>query len=239
LVDRPNVYIKIPATAEGVPAVAAALAEGVNVNVTLIFSLNRYAAVLEAFQDGIERATAAGRDPATIRSVASFFVSRLDTEVDRRLYAIGSAQARSLVGAAAIANARLAYKRWTETFSAARWRAHADAGARTQRLLWASSTVKDPRYPDLKYVEALMAPDTVVTMPEALIAMLAGSGITVEDRVSGALEHAQAVLVELAGLGIDYEAIVAALETEGVADFRASWVELLGKLSSSLGRSEG
>jgi transaldolase len=235
LIDRPNVYIKIPATADGLPAITAALAEGINVNVTLIFSLGRYAAVLDAFQTGIELAIANGLGQALPRSVASFFVSRMDTEVDRELKRIGSARATELIGAAAIANARLAFGGWVDSLATPRWAELARAGAQPQGLLWASATIKNPRYPQLKYVEALLAPATTVTLPEGVIESLMRTGAPVLDQISGTLDEARSVLASLAELGIDYEAVVAKLEREGVADFQASWVDLLGMLRSSLG----
>jgi len=177
LVDRPNLFIKIPATKAGLPAIAQCLAEGISVNVTLIFSLERYGEVMEAFLDGIERARVAGHDLSRLGSVASFFVSRVDTEVDKRLDKIGSAEAKALRGKAAIANARLAYQRYEQVFGTARWASLADAGARPQRPLWASTGVKDPAYDDTQYVVELVAPGTVNTMPEATVNAVADHGV--------------------------------------------------------------
>jgi transaldolase len=176
LVDRPNVMIKIPATAEGLPSIEAATAAGINVNVTLIFGLDRYDAVMEAYVSGLEKAKAGGIDLSTIRSVASFFVSRVDTEVDKRLEKIGTDEAKALAGKAAIANARLAYERYEAVIGSDRWKALADAGAHVQRPLWASTGVKNPEYDDTMYVVELVAPDTVNTMPEATLDAVADHG---------------------------------------------------------------
>ena len=169
MVDRPNLFIKIPATEEGLPAITACLAEGISVNVTLIFSLERYGQVIDAFMAGLEGALAAGRDISTLASVASFFVSRVDTEVDRRLDQLGTPEAAALRGKAAIANARLAYELYEQRLATPRWQALAQAGAKVQRPLWASTSTKDPAYEDTMYVVELVAPDTVNTMPEATL----------------------------------------------------------------------
>ena len=176
LVDRPNLFIKIPATEAGLPAIAQCLAEGISVNVTLIFSLRRYAAVIDAFLDGMERAIAAGRDPTTLASVASFFVSRVDTEIDKRLELIATPEARALKGQAAIANARLAYEQYERAFGGSRWDALAAAGARPQRPLWASTGVKDPSYDETRYVVELVTQGVVNTMPQATLAAVADHG---------------------------------------------------------------
>ena len=176
LVDRPNLFIKIPAARQGLPAITACLAEGISINVTLIFSLVRYDAVIDAFLDGMERARQAGRDLSSMASVASFFVSRVDTEVDGRLDKIGTAAAAALRGRAAIANARLAYQHYERMLSSPRWAALAAAGARPQRPLWASTSVKDPAYPDTRYVTDLVAPGVVNTMPEATLRAVADHG---------------------------------------------------------------
>lgn len=242
LIDRPNLFIKIPATEAGLPAITAALAEGISVNVTLIFSLDRYTQVMEAYLTGMEQARANGHDLSTIGSVASFFVSRVDTEVDKRLDAIGSAQAKALRGRAAIANARLAYRRYAEIFSSDRWQALADAGAHPQRPLWASTSTKNPEYRDVIYVEELIAPGTVNTMPESVITAYADHGETRGDTVTGSYDEASEVLADLATVGVDYDDVVATLEREGVAKFEASWAELLdgvGKSLESAARGEG
>lgn len=234
LIDRPNLLIKIPATEAGLPAITAALAEGISVNVTLIFSLDRYTQVMEAFLDGLERARANGHDLTKISSVASFFVSRVDTEVDRRLEKIGSAQAKALRGKAAVANARLAYQRYSEIFSSPRWQALADAGAHPQRPLWASTSTKNPDYRDVLYVEELVAPGTVNTMPESVIEAYADHGETRGDTVTGSYDEARRVLDDLAAVGVDYDDVVATLEREGVEKFEASWAEMLDGVRRSL-----
>ncbi|HEX5542748.1 MAG TPA: transaldolase [Micromonospora sp.] len=242
LVDRPNLFIKIPATEAGLPAITAALAAGISVNVTLIFSLDRYTAVAEAFLAGMEQARANGHDLSTIGSVASFFVSRVDTEIDSRLEKIGSAQAKALRGKAAVANARLAYQRYAEIFSSRRWQALADAGAHPQRPLWASTSTKNPDYRDVLYVEELIAPGTVNTMPESVINAYADHGETRGDTVTGSYDESKQVLADLAAAGVDYDDVVATLEREGVTKFEASWVELLDGVRKSLesaARGEG
>jgi transaldolase len=245
MVDRPNLFIKIPGTEAGLPAITETLAAGISVNVTLIFSLERYEQVMEAFLTGLERAREAGHDLSTIGSVASFFVSRVDTEVDKRLAKLDSPATRELVGQAAIANAQLAYQRYQRVFGDARepdrdrgsdrWRALADAGARPQRPLWASTSVKDPAYRDTAYVEKLIAPGVVNTMPEQTLHAYADHGETRPDTVTGAYPAAQRVLEGLAGLGIDYRDVVATLEREGVEKFEASWLELLKTVDTQLG----
>ena len=234
LVDRPNLFIKIPATLEGLPAITKTLAEGISVNVTLIFSLERYQAVMEAFLDGLEQARANGHDLSKMGSVASFFVSRVDTEVDKRLDKIGTPEAQALHGKAAVANARLAYQRYEQVFSSSRWQALADAGALPQRPLWASTSTKNPAYRDVIYVEELAAPGTVNTMPESVIHAFADHGEVRPDAITGAYEHAKQVMQELAAIGIDYDDVVATLEREGVEKFAASWLELLEGVTNSL-----
>ena len=234
LVDRPNLMVKIPATPEGVPAIAQALAEGISINVTLIFGLDRYSQVMDAFLDGMERARAAGHDVAKISSVASFFVSRVDSEVDKRLEKIGSEQARALRGKAAIANARLAFRRYEQMLASERWQALAAAGARPQRPLWASTSVKDPSYPDTMYVTELITPGTVNTMPEPTIQAYADHGETIGDTVRGRYGEAQQVLDQLADLGIEYADVIAVLEEEGVGKFEASWSELTDTVAAAL-----
>src|SRR5919204_1018388 len=234
LVDRPNLFIKIPATAEGLPAITATLAQGISVNVTLIFGLERYEEVMEAFLAGIEQARANGHDVTKLGSVASFFVSRVDTEVDKRLDKIGTPEARALRGKAAIANAQLAYQRYERVFSGERWQALADAGAYPQRPLWASTSTKNPEYRDVMYVEELVAPGTVNTMPEPTLHAFADHGEVRPDAVTSSYDKAQAVLDDLARLGIDYDDVIATLEREGVEKFSASWTELLDGVGKSL-----
>lgn len=226
--------IKIPATEAGLPAITAALAEGISVNVTLIFSLERYTQVMEAFLAGMEQAKANGHDLSKISSVASFFVSRVDTEVDKRLDKIDSAAARDLKGKAAIANARLAYERYAEVFSGPRWQALADAGAHPQRPLWASTSTKNPAYRDVVYVEELVAPGIVNTMPESTLRAFDDHGETRGDTVTGSYDEARAVMAELAAVGIDFADVVRTLEREGVEKFVASWQELLAGVRTSL-----
>ncbi len=234
LVDRPNLFIKIPATAEGLPAISQCLAEGISVNVTLIFSLNRYDEVMEAFLEGAERFRAVGGDLSRLESVASFFVSRVDTEVDARLDKIGTDEAKALRGEAAIANARLAYQHYEQVFSSSRWAALAAVGARPQRPLWASTGVKDPAYDDTRYVIELVAPGTVNTMPEPTLMAVADHGEVRGDTVRGFYGDAAAVLEGLHGLGIDYDEVVNQLETEGVEKFEASWNELIESVTDEL-----
>ena len=234
LVDRPNLFIKIPATAEGLPAITATLAQGISVNVTLIFGLERYEEVMEAFLAGVEQARANGHDLTKLGSVASFFVSRVDTEVDKRLDKIGTPEARALRGKAAIANAQLAYQRYERVFSGERWQALADAGAYPQRPLWASTSTKNPEYRDVMYVEELVAPGTVNTMPEPTLHAFADHGEVRPDAVTSSYDKAQAVLDDLARLGIDYDDVIATLEREGVEKFSASWTELLDGVGKSL-----
>ncbi|HEU5333062.1 MAG TPA: transaldolase [Actinocrinis sp.] len=233
-VDRPNLFVKIPAARQGLEAISACLAEGISINVTLIFSLARYAQVTDAFFTGLERARAQGRDLSRIASVASFFVSRVDTEVDRRLDKLGTAQAAALRGRAAIANARLAYRDYEQAFATGRWSALRDAGARPQRPLWASTGVKDPAYDDTRYVVDLVAPGTVNTMPEATLRAVAEHGRVPRDSIHGTYAQAQQVLDELAELGVDYEEVVQNLEQEGVAKFDASWEHLGRQLGRTL-----
>jgi transaldolase len=233
-VDRPNLFIKIPAARQGLPAIAACLAEAISINVTLIFSLARYDAVMDAFLNGMEQARDAGHDLSAIASVASFFVSRVDTEVDARLDKIGTAGAAALRGQAAIANARLAYQHYERVFSAARWKALRSAGARPQRPLWASTSVKDPGYPDTRYVVDLVAPGVVNTMPEATLRLVADHGQVPADSVHGHYDQSREVLSQLGGLGIGYDDVVQALEDDGVAKFDASWDQLGKRLASTL-----
>ncbi|MDP9395077.1 MAG: transaldolase [Actinomycetota bacterium] len=234
LVDRPNLFIKIPATEAGLPAISACLAEGISVNVTLIFSLERYGRVMEAFLEGMERARDNGHDLSRIASVASFFVSRVDGEIDKRLDKIGSDEAKELRGLAAIANARLAYQQYEDVFGSERWKALESAGARPQRPLWASTGVKDPAYDDTQYVVELVAPGTVNTMPEPTLDAVADHGVVRGDAVRGTYEQARSVLDRLSGLGIEYDEVVRLLEEEGLAKFEASWGELLESVENAL-----
>ena len=233
-VDRANVMIKIPATVEGLPAITGTLAGGISVNVTLIFSLDRYRAVLNAWLDGLERAVEAGRDVSTIHSVASFFVSRLDATVDARLDEIGSPEAQRLRGLAAVANARLAYQAFEEMLSSTRWSDLAAAGAHAQRPLWASTGVKDPAYPDTKYVVDLVAPDTVNTMPLTTLNAMEDHGEVAGDTVRDTYDDASATLDAIERLGIGYADVVAGLEREGLTKFETSWGELLQTVEQAL-----
>ncbi|MGH3157562.1 MAG: transaldolase [Streptosporangiaceae bacterium] len=235
LVDRPNLFIKIPATVAGLPAITAALAEGISVNVTLIFSLDRYAKVMDAFMTGLEQAAAAGHDLGSIASVASFFVSRVDTEVDNRLDKLGTPEAHALRGKAAVANARLAYQLYQEHFSTDRWAALKAKGAKTQRPLWASTSTKDPDFDDTMYVVDLVAPDTVNTMPEATLHATAAHGKLRGNTAAGGYAEARQVFDDLERLGIGYDDVVTVLEDEGVAKFETSWKELRDALQKELG----
>ncbi len=237
LVDRPNLFIKIPATKEGLPAITQTLAEGISVNVTLIFALVRYDEVMEAFLAGIEGALANGHDVSRLASVASFFVSRVDTEVDQRLDKLGSDEAKGLRGTAAIANARLAYRHYEKVFGSPRWQALADAGARPQRPLWASTGVKDPAYDDTRYVIDLVAPGVVNTMPEATLEAVADHGKVRGDMVTTMYDDAQAALHRLAKVGIDYDDVVRVLEDEGVKKFEDSFTELTETVTDQLRRA--
>ncbi len=233
-VDQPNVFIKIPATVDGLPAISQVLAEGISVNVTLIFSLDRYRAVMNAFLTGLEQARENGKDLSTIRSVASFFVSRVDSEVDKRLDAIGSEEAASVRGQAGIANARLAYQAYEEVFSTPRWASLEAAGAHRQRPLWASTGVKDPAYPDTMYVTELVAPGTVNTMPEKTLEATADHGEITGDTITGGYAAAAHVLDTLERLGISYSEVVDLLEREGVEKFEKAWGELLEGVTREL-----
>jgi transaldolase len=238
LVDRPNVLIKIPATVEGLPAITAVLAEGISVNVTLIFSLERYRAVMDAFIAGIEQAKANGHDVSKIQSVASFFVSRVDTEVDKRLKKLGSPEAAALLGKAAVANARLAYQAFEEVFGGERWAPLKAAGATAQRPLWASTGVKDPAYKPTLYVDDLIVAGTVNTMPEATMDAEAESGDPAGDAVHGHYEEAAKVIADIEALGISYDDVVQVLEDEGVEKFEVSWNELLTAVEAELAKEQ-
>jgi transaldolase len=233
-VDHENVLIKIPATLEGLPAITAVLAEGISVNVTLIFSLERYRAVMNAFLSGLEQARENGKDLSKIESVASFFVSRVDTEVDKRLDAIGTEEAKALKGKAGVANARLAYQAYEEVFSTPRWKTLEAEGARPQRPLWASTGVKDPAYKDTMYVDDLVAPGIVNTMPEKTLDAVADHGEITGDTITPNYGDAQKVLDDLEAIGVSYNDVVQVLEVEGVDKFEKSWDELLTEAREDL-----
>jgi transaldolase len=234
LVDRPNLFIKIPATLEGLPAITQCLSEGISVNVTLIFSLERYEQVIDAFFAGLEKA--AGHDISGIASVASFFVSRVDTEVDARLDKIGTPEAAALRGKAALANARLAYELFEQRFGAGseRWAALHARGAKIQRPLWASTSVKDPAFADTMYVTELAAPDTVNTMPEATMHATQAHGVLHGDAIDGTYDQSRQVFAQLEELGVHYDDVVLVLENEGVEKFAVSWNELLDTIKREM-----
>ena len=234
LVDRPNVMIKIPATRAGLPAITEVIGLGISVNVTLIFSLERYREVMDAYLAGLEKARQRGLDLSEIHSVASFFVSRVDSEIDKRLTALGTDEALALKGRAALANARLAYEAYEEVFGSGRWQALAGDRANKQRPLWASTGVKDPAYKDTLYVDELVAPGTVNTMPEATLRATADHGEVTGDTVTGGYERARADLAAVERLGISYDEVVQQLEDEGVAKFETAWQELLDAVTESL-----
>jgi transaldolase len=226
-IDKPNLYVKIPATQPGLQAIEDCIAAGHSINVTLIFSLQRYREVVEAYLRGLERLAEAGGDVATTHSVASFFVSRVDTEADKRLDAIGTDEALALRGKLAIANAKLAYEHYQEAFSGPRWESLAAKGALPQRCLWASTSTKNPSYRDVLYVEELVGPDTVNTMPEETIEAFQDHGEVRGDTVLDGLDEAHALLEQLAAVGVDYDDVVLTLEKEGVEKFADSFAELL------------
>jgi len=239
IVDRPNLLIKIPATLAGLPAITAVIAEGISVNVTLIFSVERHRAVMDAYLAGLEAARDAGHDLAKIHSVASFFVSRVDTEIDRRLEAIASdtgyKSALDARGRAGVANARLAYAAYQEVFEGGeRFEGLKADGARVQRPLWASTGVKNPDYPDTLYITELVAPNTVNTMPEKTLDAVADHGEISGDTVTGTAETAHIVFDKLASLGVDLPDVFAVLEEEGVQKFEQSWQELIDATQSQL-----
>jgi transaldolase len=234
LADRPNLFIKIPATKAGLPAIAKCLGEGISINVTLIFSLQRYAEVIDAFLEGMEQARAAGRDLTRLASVASFFVSRVDAEIDRRLDAVGSVETKALRGHAAIANARLAHQRYREVFASDRWRPLAEAGARPQRPLWASTGVKDPAYTDTRYVLELVTNGVVNTMPEATLRAVADHGVVRGDTIRRGYDDAARAMAALVEVGIDYDDVVDKLEHDGLTTFQASWATLAETLQQKL-----
>jgi transaldolase len=234
LVDRPNLFIKIPATAEGLPAITAALAEGISVNVTLIFAIDRYREVMDAWLSGLEQAKANGHDLSKLESVASFFVSRVDTEVDKRLEKLGSEHAKTLRSKAAIANARLAFEAYEQVIASDRWQALRSAGAKPQRPLWASTSTKDPNLPDTLYVTELVTDGIVNTMPEATLLACEDHLELSGDTVRGGYDEARALIAELEGLGISYADVVQVLEDEGVEKFAASWNQLLETVRTAL-----
>jgi transaldolase len=228
LVERANLLVKIPATIPGLGAIQDCIAAGKSINVTLVFSLERYAAVAEAYVRGIERLVESGGDPARVASVASFFVSRVDTETDRRLEELGR---RDLQGRLAVANAKLAYQHYLEVVGSDRWQRLAEAGARPQRCLWASTSTKNPAYRDVLYVEELIGPDTVNTMPLETIAAFQDHGVVADTLVQG-VEEARALLVALAEAGVDYDDVVQTLEREGVEKFSTSFRQLLAGIEA-------
>jgi transaldolase len=239
MVDRPNLMVKIPATEAGLPAITGALAAGISVNVTLIFSVERYEAVMAAYLDGLEQAHAAGHDLSRIGSVASFFVSRVDSEVDARLDKIGTEVALALRGTAAIANARLAYQRFEQVLGSERWERLEALDARPQRPLWASTGVKDPAYDDTRYVVELVAPGTVNTMPEATLRAVADHGVVRGETVRSGFDQARQVMHDLETVGVDMADVFRALEEDGIARFQTSWRELQADVAEALATHRG
>ncbi len=233
-VNEPNAMIKIPATIEGLAAITEVIGSGISVNVTLIFSLDRHRAVIDAYLAGLEKAQASGHDLSSIHSVASFFVSRVDTEIDKRLESIGSAEAIALKSAAGVANARLAYELYQDAFASPRAAALLQAGAQKQRPLWASTGVKDPSLPDTLYVTELAVTETVNTMPEKTLEATFDHAVITGDAVTGSYENARATLAALEALGISYDEVTALLEQEGVEKFIVSWNELLDTVSAAI-----
>lgn len=233
-VAKPNAMIKIPATVEGLEAITAVIAEGISVNVTLIFSLERHRAVIRAYLAGLEKAQAAGHDLSTIHSVASFFVSRVDTEIDKRLEAIGTPEALALKSKAGVANAQLAYELSEQEFATERAQALLAAGANAQRPLWASTGVKDPALPDTLYVTELAVDGVVNTMPEKTLEATFDHAPLHGDAVNGSYDEARQVLADLAAVGVDYDDVTAVLEAEGVEKFIVSWNELLDTVTAAL-----
>jgi transaldolase len=231
-VDRPNLMVKIPATVPGLPAIEDCTAHGTSINITLIFSLERYKAVVEAYLRGLERLVASGGDPAKIASVASFFVSRVDTEADKRLEALGNTK---LQGKLAIANAKLAYRHYLDSFSGPRWEFLAGKGATKQRCLWASTSTKNPAYRDVIYVEELIGPETVNTMPLETIEAFQDHGEVRGDTVLDGVEEAQALLGQLAEGGVDYDDVVATLEAEGVQKFADAFDQIVESIHAKRG----
>ena len=233
-VNEPNAMIKIPATVEGLAAITEVIGSGISVNVTLIFSLDRHRAVIDAYLSGLERAQANGHDLSSIHSVASFFVSRVDTEIDKRLDAIGSSEAIALKSTAGIANARLAYELYQAAFASPRAATLLRAGGQKQRPLWASTGVKDPSLPDTLYVTELAVAETVNTMPEKTLEATFDHAVITGDAVTGAYANARATLAAIERLGISYDEVTALLEQEGVEKFTVSWNELLDTVSAAI-----
>jgi transaldolase len=233
-IARPNVFVKIPATVEGLPAITAAIARGISINITLIFSLDRYRAVIDAYLTGLEQAHAGGLDLRGIRSVASFFVSRVDTAIDKRLDAIGSDAARALRGRAGIANARLAYEIFEQAFATERAQRLSTVGAHPQRPLWASTGVKDPELRDTYYVEELVAPNVVTTMPERTLQATFDHGVIRGNTVAGTYDQSRQVLAAVADLGISYDEVTSGLEKDGVDTFAASGDQLHATIAQAL-----
>lgn len=234
VIERPNVMIKVPATLAGLPAITELIGQGISVNVTLIFSIERYLQVIEAYIAGIEIAAKNGVELKNIHSVASFFISRLDTAIDPILKADGGVLAHSLLGAAAIANAHLAYEQFEKIFATERWRALADQGANLQRPLWASTGVKDPAYDDTRYVLELVAPHTVNTMPQSTLDAVIDHGVFKGNTIAGKYDEARVVFSQLAELGISIEKVTADLETDGVKKFADAWNELLASVEGAI-----
>jgi len=232
-IDQPNLFVKIPATAQGVPAIQEMIAAGRSINITLIFSLSRYAEVIEAYLAGLEAFTTGGGDPSTVHSVASFFVSRVDTEVDRRLESIGTDEALALRGRAAVAQAKLAYRLFEQRFSGERWHRLAVGGAHRQRPLWASTSTKNPAYPDTLYVDELIGPDTVNTLPESTIAVFEDHGRLAPTLDTG-VDEAEEVMRRLAAVGIDMDEVGLTLEDEGVAGFHEAFQRMLAGLAGKV-----
>ena len=235
IIDRPNVLIKVPATLAGLPAITELIGAGISVNVTLIFSIERYVQVIDAYIEGIEIAAKNGLDLSQIHSVASFFISRLDTATDPILKADGGIQATSLLGKAAIANAHLAYEQFEEEFATSRWQVLAAQGANAQRPLWASTGVKDPAYDDTRYVLELVAPNTVNTMPQSTLDAVIDHGVFKGNTIAGKYELARTVFSQLAELGISIEKVTADLESDGVKKFADAWNELLDSVKGAMG----
>jgi transaldolase len=231
-VDRPNAFVKIPATLAGLPAIEDCIAKGRSINITLIFSLDRYDAVVEAYLRGLERLIANGGDPSKVASVASFFVSRVDTETDRRLEELGN---KTLQGKLGIANARIAYRHFQEAFTGSRWEALAGAGASKQKPLWASTSTKNPAYRDVMYVEELIGPDTVNTMPPETVEAFQDHGEVRGDTILEGVDEAERLLEELRAAGVDYDEVVETLEDEGVRKFTDSFDELLDGIRAKRG----
>jgi len=230
-IAAPNLFVKIPATPQGIPAITAMIAEGRSINVTLIFSLSRYEQVIEAYLSGLEALAQQGGNLAAVHSVASFFVSRVDTEVDRRLAAVGTDAAHDLLRQAARAQAKLAYRLFQERFTGERWEHLAAAGAHSQRPLWASTSTKDPAMPDTVYIDSLIGPDTVTTLPEVTIAAFEDHG-TIARTIDAGVEDAAAVMDRLAAAGVDMRDVGRSLESQGVAKFHESFAHVLAALDT-------